>query len=100
MATETWTWKYEVNRISAEPRIDQFAQGCGENHIQNPAKIATTSAKYRSNHSERADQKMATPMPDSDDPISSLAKLYQIVIASAVQTIAVTKKSFGRGKNE
>ena len=49
---------------------------------------------------DRADQKMATPIPDSDEPISSLAKLYQSVIASAVQTITDMKKSFGRGKNE
>jgi hypothetical protein len=34
-----------VNRISAEPMIDHGDQGCGENIIQAPAKIATLSAK-------------------------------------------------------
>src|SRR5688572_13138020 len=44
---------------------------------------------------------MATPTPPGpDDPYSSLAKLYQSVIASAVQAIADRKKIFGRGKNE
>src|SRR6266545_4335798 len=81
--------------------MDQNAQGCGAYHIQAAAKIATKSAKYRSNHSDRADQKVATPTPPGPEaPISSLAKLYQNAIASAVHAIADRKKSFGRGKNE
>src|SRR3982074_536915 len=81
--------------------IDHGAQGCGANHIQAPAKMATQSAKYRSNQSDRGDQNSATPTPPGvDDPIRSLAKPYQNAIASAVQTIADRKNSFGRGKNE
>ena len=45
-----------------------------EDVIQPAAKIATLSAKYASNQSELADQKVAIPTaPDADDPARSPA---------------------------
>src|ERR1700734_1344653 len=81
--------------------MDHGAQRCGANTIQAPAKIATQSAKYRSNQSDGADQNIFTPtLPSADGPMRSLAKPYQNAIASAVQAIADRKNSCGRGKNE
>src|ERR1700738_3166066 len=63
--------------------------------------MATLRAKSRSNQSDGADQNIYTPTPPgADAPMRLPAKPYQNAIASAVQTMADRKNSFGRGKNE
>src|ERR1700682_5610578 len=81
--------------------MDHGAQGCGANTIQATAKVVTHRAKKRSNQSDGSDQNISTPTPPgAGDPMRLPAKPYQNAIASAVQTMADRKNSFGRGKNE